>query len=82
MPIQDKDIDEILLQITLMGEHERTEADQRKHLIEEGEEILFKSHCFKSYLKRCEPEFCSYRITGACKYPGELSRFLSLSKDQ
>ena len=29
---------------------------------------LFKKYCIKPYLKECEPEFCSARISNTCKF--------------
>ena len=35
---------------------------------EELNNDLFKNYCMKGYLKTCEPEYCTYRITGNCDY--------------
>jgi len=36
---------------------------------------IFRATCFKDYLQECEPEYCSYRISGECKYPSlDLAR--------
>jgi len=31
---------------------------------------LFHALCVKPYLSECEPEYCTHRIAGACRYPG------------
>ena len=43
-------------------------------LASEAKHTLFKSLCHKPYLNECEPEFCGFRMTGACKYPAEYSK--------
>jgi len=35
---------------------------------EELNNHLFKNYCMKGYLETCEPEYCTYRITGNCDY--------------
>jgi hypothetical protein len=43
---------------------------------EEMNNYLFKNYCMKGYLKTCEPEYCTHRITGNCDYIKSLA-FLS-----
>ena len=40
----------------------------------EADNIIFKETCQISYLNRCEPELCPFRILKKCKYESEYSR--------
>lgn len=51
-----------------------------KKLIDDAREAIFKANCLKSYLTECEPWYCSFRITGSCKYPDEISKLEKLIK--
>ncbi len=48
--------------------------------IKEIKKDLFDVYCLKKYLNECEPSYCSFRITGQCKYLEELSAFEELIK--
>jgi hypothetical protein len=41
---------------------------------------IFKDSCLKDYLKQCEPEFCSFRLTNTCKYFDKLEPLHDLKK--
>ncbi len=46
----------------------------------EAKDTLFKASCLKDYLKSCEPFYCSFRITGVCKYPEKFTELEKIIK--
>jgi len=58
----------ILTSATVMTLIQEIKADSRKQLIDELRLLLFTNLCAKGYLEECEPEYCSVRYTGNCKY--------------
>jgi hypothetical protein len=73
-------IDETLLNLIAFKNNNELILDQLNARIIEAEKIIFKETCHKKYLDRCEPEFCTERITNSCKYFSELSRLQALLK--
>jgi hypothetical protein len=68
-----EDIKNKLSQIKLVYDNNANLFEEYKKLINEASELIFKEYCQKPYLNRCEPEFCSIRILGECKYFEELN---------
>ncbi len=56
--------------ISLLKENQKTIEIIHDSFDESNKEI-FKANCLKD-IPRCEPEFCSFRIDGSCKYIDKL----------
>ena len=71
-------IDEALLKVLDFKNKNATAIEELNKKFNDADEIIFKETCHKPYLKRCEPEFCTFRINDTCKYPHEYTRLKAI----
>lgn len=63
-----EDIHKKQIEIISLIEENKVVFNRIKSLTQEINNSIFKDSCHKEYLSNCEPEYCSFRITGTCKY--------------
>ncbi len=73
-------IDDSIEKILNLKKTAKSNFDELNKLIHDAEEVIFNETCLKPYLKRCEPEYCVFRIEDHCNYSDELHR-LKIAKE-